>query len=1102
MPKSPGLDAVFSQFYLIAMKRLTQMPTESLFLRIVQIFVAIHFGVQGSYLFAQADSGETENKAAESSPDALLAYNDAANFQNNDAVDLAEEAWIEFLQEHGDDPKAVDAQYNLGVCQLQLKKFDAAITTLTKLANGEKKYERRQDVLFNLGSAFYSTGLSGKPDRLNSAHSVFQQLINEYPKGKYVDQSLFFQGESRYLQGNRVEAAKAYKKLIDEQKDSSLRKDAMYALGVSYEELGNFAAAGSIYDSYLAEFSTDKLASEVQMRKAETILRQGNFAEGEKRFAEVAAIEGFAMADHAIYRQAFCVAQQNRFKDAADLFATLTTSFPKSRYVEQATMAAGRAYFRASEFPSAANWFDRILANGSVFSPEAAHWRARIFLDAKQADNALQIAEANMTGNEQHPFYPNLQLDRADALFEMKARKPEALEAYAKIAQDFPDHAIRPQVIYNAAFAAMDLGDPKAALQYTKQFLDSYQDHPLIADVKQVAAESELKLGNNESAAKLFDDVAKSGAKEQANAAAIRKALAFSLEKKYSEAIESIRKHAPQFKAPAELAEAFYILGVSYAGLDQNQKAETSFLKSLESKSDFEQADQVLLNLSKVQKKLNKLDEAIASARRVTTEFPNSEFLHRANFRLAEYLYAKNDYEAAIQAYDKVVPSASDSNLIAYSLYGRGWSHLRLNRHKAAIDNFTTLLDKHADHKLSSQTYYARAMARQQTGEFQSALDDLSQLKSNPEVGNSNDVAYLKGLCQAGLKQLKSAATTFSQIIKSSPDYASIDKVYYELAWIYKNSDRNDDATTVFERLVVEHPESSLAGEASFHVAEQKYKSSDFASAIKHYRNATERPSNNSELSEKSLYKLGWAHYQLKQYEDAAGVFRNQVTQHEEGSLANDGQFMIGECFFKLRRYDQALKIFETVQDKPMSSPRINALAMLHGGQAAGQQKNWDESIEWFKRLQSKYPKSNYLPTALYEMAWANQNQGRLNEALKLYKSATSKTRSEVGARARFMIGEILYANKQYEKAIREFQKVMYGYGAEKASPQIKRWQAKAGFEAGQCAGLLASQTNNAAKRDSHLSTAKKLFTYVIEKHPQSEEAAAAQKQLARYAAL
>ena len=83
-----------------------------------------------------------------------------------------------------------------------------------------------------------------------------------------------------------------------------------------------------------------------------------------------------------------------------------------------------------------------------------------------------------------------------------------------------------------------------------------------------------------------------------------------------------------------------------------------------------------------------------------------------------------------------------------------------------------------------------------------------------------------------------------------------------------------------------------------------------------------------------------------------------------------------------------------------------------------------------------------------------------------------------------------------------EFQKVMYGYGAEKASESIRRWQAKAGYEAGQCAGLLASQQRNNSSRRKQIDAAKKYFTYVVRTHPKSKEANAAGQQLKKYSRL
>ena len=68
-----------------------------------------------------------------------------------------------------------------------------------------------------------------------------------------------------------------------------------------------------------------------------------------------------------------------------------------------------------------------------------------------------------------------------------------------------------------------------------------------------------------------------------------------------------------------------------------------------------------------------------------------------------------------------------------------------------------------------------------------------------------------------------------------------------------------------------------------------------------------------------------------------------------------------------------------------------------------------------------------------------NFDLDQMAEALKYYDSAAGKSRSETGARATFMIGEAHFAAKKYADAVRRFQRVMYGYGGEKAPADVKR---------------------------------------------------------------
>ena len=90
--------------------------------------------------------------------------------------------------------------------------------------------------------------------------------------------ALYFLGEANYQQEKKPQAIAAYDRLVKEQPKSELRDDALYALGVAQEELGKYPEAGAAYDLFLKDYNQHELATEVRMRKAETVLQAGDFA--------------------------------------------------------------------------------------------------------------------------------------------------------------------------------------------------------------------------------------------------------------------------------------------------------------------------------------------------------------------------------------------------------------------------------------------------------------------------------------------------------------------------------------------------------------------------------------------------------------------------------------------------------------------------------------------------------------------------------------------------------------------------------------------------------------------------------------------------------
>lgn len=204
---------------------------------------------------------------------------------------------------------------------------------------------------------------------------------------------------------------------------------------------------------------------------------------------------------------------------------------------------------------------------------------------------------------------------------------------------------------------------------------------------------------------------------------------------------------------------------------------------------------------------------------------------------------------------------------------------------------------------------------------------------------------------------------------------------------------------------------------------------------------------------------------------------------------------MVGECHFNLQAYEDALKSFRELDAEKIRA-EIRPTFYLHAGQSAGQLSQWEDSLQWLQVVPSKFSNSENIVQANYEIGWAYHQTGRRDDAIGAYRKVAEVARNAVGARARFMIGELLFEQKQYAKAIQEFQRVMFGYGGTNAPEPLHVWQAKAGFESGQCAVALVRLSRDPVSQQRWLAEATKAFRYVLQSHPQSEEAERAKQRL------
>lgn len=1036
-------------------------------------------------------------------------FADAANAQNNSAYPLAIEQWNKLLKEYPSDPLASSARHFLGVCYLQQEKPDFALAIEQfRLSLQDDASKQREESLVNLGWSLYQQGIQSTGDSrkklLGESAKVLAALVEKYPDSSHADKAIFYAGESEARLGNLDKAISFYNQLLQNRglENSSVRPDALFGLAVTYDEQRQPKLAKENYDLFLSKYANHALAREVRLRAAEIALKDEQVEPAVQLLKQVVSSKDFEKstgADYALYRYGFALAKSGKFKESAEVYQRLSTLFPNSQYSQNSSLAAGQTLMRDKKFDEAFKAFEKLLAGKDDRAAEAAHWMCQIVIIQNKPTDAVAIARKALEWGSKSPSVGLLKMDLADGLSATTDGKAEARTLYEQIAVEYAEDSMAPRATYNAAFAALQAGALADAQRWSEAFAKRFPTDPLASDVAYIRAESTLQLGQHESAATAFEQLITSERKNPMRQSwETRLAAARYLGGQYEKALELTTKAIKEKQDPTARAESLFLQGASLLKLQKLEQAIEALQKSNQANAKWGQADEVLVILAEAQSSLGKKEDAKSTLQKILSEYPNSRFKPQVEFRLGQLLASMNDFDRALVAYNSVLATSQDKSLLEYSSYGKAFILIQKEQYAPALKLLEPIAIDTREDGVGYEARVAKAICLRQLGKPGEAVQVLSRLISAPLPAEQKPKAlYELGLAYSASQQLSSAIETFESLIASHPRFAMLDKAYYELAWAYKSQKNLEKANEVFQAMASKYPESPLAAEAFFHVGQAEYDNSKFDRAIKAYTVAATR-SVDANLQEKSLYKLGWAFFQQKQYDQAIEQFKKQSREFPKGTLKIDSSFMIAECLLKQEKYSEAWPQYESTRrnmeasaDNSGVSDQVSALVYLHGAQAARELKKWTEVESWIDAMSKKLPGTPFLPAAKYELAYARQNLKRTTEAVQLYSEVAEEQRNEIGARSRFMMGEVFFADREFAKAISEFQKVMYGYGGTQAPDDIKNWQVRAAIEAGRCSEVLISDQKGEKKKKA-VEIARKFYEFVVnnhEDHPWSKQA-------------
>ncbi len=382
----------------------------------------------------------------------------------------------------------------------------------------------------------------------------------------------------------------------------------------------------------------------------------------------------------------------------------------------------------------------------------------------------------------------------------------------------------------------------------------------------------------------------------------------------------------------------------------------------------------------------------------------------------AEAHYYKGDYAKAAEAYEgflKDSPGSAEGGL----LFRAGFSNYALDRSEKAM----SYLSRSAATR-DSVSYYASyylGIVYLRNGEKPLALnafDYARRVPSDPKLGEEASFHFAKVSYDAG--RTDQAIQEFEKFLSEYPGSPHSDEVKEWLAQAYVhgnnfskaieyieslpsknqqiqqayqkatylmgselfNMNSYEEAIRAFGKSLAFPRESTYVALASFWAGEAYSMIGKPEDAIPHYQKVITTNPADPALIGKARYGMGYAYFNIKNYERALFNFR-EFTSKSGANTPNyvDGLIRLGDCYYVSKQYDIALSTYNSARN--IGSPD-NDYILLQTGMINGIRQNYTESRNHFTSLIENYPRSPHRDEALYQRAQFEIEQGNYQAAV------------------------------------------------------------------------------------------------------------------------
>lgn len=510
------------------------------------------------------------------------------------------------------------------------------------------------------------------------------------------------------------------------------------------------------------------------------------------------------------------------------------------------------------------------------------------------------------------------------------------------------------------------------------------------------------------------------------------------------EALEESFKSADEASKPA----IAYMLGHLYYADKQNDKAFSYFDQI---KNNEEYAHLVKPYYVQMYYNQKNYDLAISEGNDILNNGKSTSYDAEIHKIVGESYFMKGDYQSAyphLKLFLDKEPTPSESDL-----YEMGFVAAQLQKNEEAVGYYNQLINSNSP--LAQNAYYQLGNAYLETGKKQEALSayrNASQMNYDPKVQQLALQQYAKLGYELG-NPFENSSKVIQRYIDKYPKSAKIQemksllvksylysgdykatlealgkldqktnetkKIEQEVSYLLGAEEFNkgnfDVAENYFKQSLQYNLNKDFYKKAQYWLGQTYYQKGDYKSAIATYIKLENETAEGFPEREQLDYDLGYAYFKLKDFVHAQEYFKEYLRFPKQEFKA-DAELRLADTYYANNQLNEALEIYNKTENASDYTLYQKSLALGFKGDTVAK-------ISELKSLISKYPKSEYVDDANYEIATAYaQNDDFDNSNSYFEKVIQSSPDKDLVANSQIYRAQNYIDQDQTDKAIAEFQ--------------------------------------------------------------------------------